>query len=125
MIRLTAFVFAVFMLLPTFGCDSENAATYEATVTWNISDMAVCRQALPDDYINPGEGSELIFENVEIKVYDDEGDSETVQEGVAKCDAYTYTLFGLERGEYFVTVGAIATYDGATLPYFQGDSNGF
>lgn len=125
MIRLTASVFAVFMLLPTFGCDSENAATYEATVTWNISDMEVCRQALPDDYINPGEGSELIFENVEIKVYDDEGDSETVQEGVAKCDAYTYTLYGLDRGEYFVTVGAIATYDGATLPYFQGDSNAF
>jgi hypothetical protein len=121
--RFTVYVFIIILFIPFFGCDSENPATYEATVTWNISDIQICRQALPEDYIIEGEDSELVFDNVEIKVYDNEGDQETVQEGVAKCDAFSYTLYGLERGEYFVTVGAIATYDGVTLPYFQGDNN--
>jgi hypothetical protein len=85
--------------------------------------MQICRQALAEDYINSEEGDDLVFENVEIKVHDNEGDEETVQEGVAKCNAFSYTLYGLERGEYFVTVGALATYDDVTLPYFQGDSN--
>jgi hypothetical protein len=121
--RFTVYVWMIFLLVLLLGCDSENSATHEATVTWNISDMEVCRQALSEDYINEEDGSELVFENVEIKVYDNEWDREIVQEGVAKCSAFSYTLYGLERGEYYVTVGAVATYDGVTLPYFQGDSN--
>ncbi len=121
--RSTLYVFIIALFIPFFGCDSENQDTYEATVKWNISDIEICRQALPEDYIIEEDGRELVFENVEIKVYDDEGDEDPVQEGVAKCDAFSYTLFGLERGEYYVTVGAIATYDGVTLPYFQGDNN--
>jgi hypothetical protein len=122
--RFTVYLSIIFLLIPLFGCDSENPVTYETTITWNISDMEVCRQALAEDYINEEEGSELVFENVEIKVYDDEGDLAPVQEGIAKCTAFSYTLYGLDRGRYYVTVGAIATYDGVTLPYFQGDSNG-
>ncbi len=122
--RFTVYVSIIFLLIPMLGCDSENPVTYETTITWNISDMEICRQALAEDYINEQEGSELIFENVEIKVYDDEGDLEPVQKGIAKCNAFSYTLYGLERGQYYVTVGAIASYDGVTRPYFQGDSNG-
>jgi hypothetical protein len=104
------------------NCDSEDSATYDATVAWTINKFQVCTFTLP-----PKLGGSLDFDTIEITVYKNEKDIENgkdpVMEGLeTDCSKLDYTIKNIDRGNYFVVLKAMATYDGMTLPYFIGSS---
>lgn len=105
------------------SCDSEDAATYEATVVWNIGNVPTCTSSTLSDDLG---GGVLEFDTIQITVWKNEKDIENEdKEPVLKdlttdCSNMEYTIQKLNRGKYYVVVEAIATYQGMTLPYFKG-----
>lgn len=102
----------------SIACDSEESESYDLTVNWNISGLEVCQTPLP---VGEYAQDELIFEEVEINIYSDAELTTAVQAGVTvPCDSFNYEFTRLARGKYYITVDAIADYDGAELAFFQG-----
>ncbi|MCP4606179.1 MAG: hypothetical protein GY847_37645 [Proteobacteria bacterium] len=100
------------------GCDSEETTTYGITVRWEIGGIPACKSPELEEKFG---GVALEFETIKITVYDDEGDEEPVQNTVSVlCREKEYTIYNLERGEYFVEAEAWATHDDMELPYFLG-----
>jgi len=107
-------------LLAAAGCDSEDTKTYDVTITWNIAggQGATCVGTLN----GPGVSEQVTFEKVAITVYSIADDEEPIQEIVeVNCNAYEYTIPRLRRGDYFVELGAMATFEGERLPFYQAE----
>jgi hypothetical protein len=133
MMRLRTMMVAFAVMASVFstpGCDSEDEVSYDVDVEWTIGGMPSCESTtlnyiqdyLLDPSLDPAD-QRFIFDEMEIKVYeseeDAEKDAEPIREETVACDNFSYEISGLDRGEYYVTVGAMANYDGVTLPYFQ------
>lgn len=91
-----------------FGCDSESKKTYEFTGIWTFSGQPrLCKQYLSDDY----GGGELEFDEIVIKVYENEKSQEegdVLVEETVPCSAGSFTIDDLARGTYIVNVQAMA-----------------
>ncbi|MDD5306237.1 MAG: hypothetical protein PHU25_02840 [Deltaproteobacteria bacterium] len=95
------------------GCDSESSSTYDVPVSWNVAGAQVCKTFITG-------GDQIDFDNVVINVYEKEGDTDPIQTPIeVPCDDFTTTIPRLSRGDYFVTLGAMATYSNRTLPFYQ------
>ncbi len=96
------------------GCDSENNKTYDIPISWNIAGAETCVFNLDADTV-------LEFDAVTIDIYDREGDEQPIQDRIeVACSDFGYTITRLERGTYFLELGAWAVdEDGEYLPYFQ------
>jgi hypothetical protein len=103
------------------GCEDDEVSTHDVTIGWNISNMDVCSQRLEGDYLVPDAGPDLIFNDVVVQLYENQGDDDSFDRATEDCNSFQTTFHNLERGDYFVTVEAMADYDGVELPYFQSD----
>ena len=109
------------VLLPS--CDSEDSASYEATVAWEIGGLPTCTSSELSEELG---GGVLEFDTIQITVWKDKKDIENeskkpVFEGLkTDCSEMEYTIQKLDRGKYYVVVEAIATHQGVTLPYYKG-----
>ncbi len=115
------FVAAIFVAACStvlLGCDSEDKTTYDVTVYWEIGGIQSCTSsALGDEF----GGVPLQFDEVKITVYENEGDEEAVQDTTTvSCDDKEFTIYSLERGEFFIVLEAMADHQGQYLPYFKG-----
>ncbi len=89
--------------------------TYDVEISWSIAGMAVCEIPVPESF---GGGS-LTFDSVVISIYEEKGLFTNSAE--TACDDYSYTLHDLESGKYFVTLDAMANYEGDNLPFYRAD----
>ena len=109
------------LMVGVVACDEDaDVKSHDVTVRWNISNLETCSQTLPQDLAGP-DGGVLEFESVRVRLYNSIDDTELLRDAYESCDAFSYTVYDLEEGSYFVTLGAMATYDGVTLPYFQSN----
>jgi hypothetical protein len=119
-------------ILVFWGCDSENDKTYDVTIEWLISDMPGCESAslswLPEELQDPAVAgtvdNKLIVDEIELKVFEEQGDTEPIRNLTLTCNGSnnSYIISSLDRGTYYVTLDGMATYDDVTLPYFQGSA---
>jgi len=111
---------AALLLAVVAGCDTEDKKNYDVTIAWNIAggQGTTCSQTLN----GPGVSEQVEFDKVLITVYDAEGDVEPIQDPVeVDCADYEYTIPRLGRGKYWVTVGAMAEFEGDYLPYYEAE----
>jgi hypothetical protein len=67
-------------------------------------------------------GETLVFETVHIEVFEEDNtDGDPIMFFDTPCDEHFYTIQNLEEGEYYVTFGAMAEYEGQELAFFQMD----
>ncbi len=99
-----------------FGCDSESNKKYDITVGWDIAGVDIC-ESVPIPQLD---GDILVFDEMEIEVYDPDEDTETpIAAYTADCTDFEFVIPDLSRGTYDVEIGAVAEHNGESLPYFQ------
>ena len=100
------------------GCDSEESESHNLTVRWNISGIPQCQTVLPADQYAQ---TDLLFETIEINVYEDDTQTVAVQPPIrVACSALEATITRLPRDTFYITVDAYANYQNQVIPFFQG-----
>ncbi len=114
--------FAIAFSVLSISCDSGDTSVHEATVIWTISGFPSCTMsagAAHNDII-------LNIESVQISVYGskqayESGTAEPVLSGLSTpCTAYEYAIQDLKRGNYYVVLEGMVTFEGETWPFFIG-----
>jgi hypothetical protein len=114
--------FAVALFAVVMSCDSEDKKTYDAEIEWQINNSTLCKALVEDEY----GGGTFDFDQVTIKIWDDEKDIAAGKAPVFKredigCDEFNFTVEDMDRGNYYLELKAWADYDGEYLPYFKGN----
>jgi hypothetical protein len=111
---------ALAALIAAAGCDSEDTKTYDVPISWNIAggQGATCVGTLN----GPGVGEQVTFDKVAVTVYSAADDATPIRDVVeVDCNSYEYTIPSLKRGSYIVELGAIAEFEGVSLPFYQAE----
>jgi len=102
------------------GCDTEETSSYDILINWNIAGGQgdVCAATLN----GPSKSQQVDFDKVRISIYEDAESKNLIQDPIeVNCTDYSYTLSRLERGSYYIRLGAFADFEGDYLPYYQAE----
>ncbi|MDJ0764126.1 MAG: hypothetical protein QNJ97_14180 [Myxococcota bacterium] len=113
-------IFSMCGMLAGVGCDSEDGTTYDVTVAWQIGGLPACESSTLPDALG---GGRLQFDEIQVRVYENETDPEPIRDVRVSCADYSYTINNLDSGTYFVTLDAFAQHQGVYLPYFQSSGS--
>jgi hypothetical protein len=133
--QILTIIFAIIVVAGAFaltGCDSEDEKTYDVTIKWTIADMPICEspsldtlpESLQDPEVAGTADNKLVVDNILLKVFEEPDDPDPIRELTLPCigSNNTYSITSLDRGNYTVKLDGMATYDGATLPFYNGES---